>query len=580
MSTLAISAANLETLENNLQVLANNIGTVSNNVNTVNGHINEVEGQVNNVKNDVKSLEEEIKKFMVEIKEGTIVSNARQTILMDQSEFNKKFSHRDEVRRRVNGLLQSVDINAIKKSTIENISEETIVNTPDYWLSPAMVALCSWYTNNKDLAYKALKEAMARDDEKTSLLFCLVHLRANRIDTSMKWLNRYLNMQDPTKMESKIITVLDAITSGVFGAEAKKMCLEKVNEWILELNSFNEIKKTEIKRWEEYFREKLVTIDDNEFPYIDKYVQESKIIHDIVSSSEIHQNIYDEFKSTMNDIQYKNISTTNKIDNLLHMLVFNYDKEELELKRDIQKNKHIIEENGDITKALEKFEKTSIALEETNNFYSHITNIALNNNIDASINTKKLAISLSKDFIIKGYTNVSKYNSIDLLPDVNIVINDWVGITKNGSNELELQRDLDKFLDDKFHNEIYGERLFNVKMLISVIIGLLGIFLTLKQPIIAAIIFCIVLIFNVVEFIKAYSNRENKIEQLNDLKKQHKILLSNIIAEVVDYYFIYKDSMKDREKFINYINSFNYKDYVKVDTSGNRNIIVNGGNNG
>jgi len=580
MSTLVISAANLATLENNLQVLANNIGTVSNNVNTVNGHINDVEGQVNTVKNDVKSLEEEIKKFMVEIKQGTIVSNARQTILMDQAEFNKKFSHRDEVRRRVNGLLQSVDINAIKKSTVENISEEIIVNTPDYWLSPAMVALCSWYTNNKELANKALKEAMARDDEKTSLLFCLVHLRANRIDTSMKWLNRYLNMQDPTKMESKIITVLDAITSGVFGTSAKKTCLEKVNEWVLELNSYNEIKANEIKRWEEYFREKLEAINDNEFPYIDKYVIESDMIHDVISSSRVHKSIYNDLKNTMEEKQYKKASTTNKIDNLLHMLVFNYDKEELQLKRDIQKNKHIIEENGDISKALDKFNKTSIALEETNNFYSHITNIAINNNVDASLDTKKFAIALSKNFIIDGYSNISKYKSIDLLPDINITINDWTGSTKNGSNEIELQKNLASFLDDKFHDEVYSDRLFNLKMLISIVIGLLGIFLTLKQPIVAAIIFCIVLIFNVVEFIKNYSKRENKINQLNDIKKQHKVLLSNIIAEIVDYYFIYKDSMKDREKFINYINSFNCEDYIKVDTSNSRNIIIDGGNNG
>ena len=118
MGTLAISAANLSTLENNLQVLANNIGTVSKNVHTVNGQIDAVQGQVDSVQSEVKSLEEEIKEFMQEIKQGTVVSNARQTILMAEAEYTKKYSYRDEVRRRVNGLLQSVDINAIKKSTI------------------------------------------------------------------------------------------------------------------------------------------------------------------------------------------------------------------------------------------------------------------------------------------------------------------------------------------------------------------------------------------------------------------------------------------------------------------------------
>lgn len=576
MSTLAISAANLATLENNLQVLANNIGTVSKNVNTVNGHINEVEGQVNTVKNDVKSLEEEIKAFMLEIKQGTVVSNARQTILMASDEYNKKYSHRDEVRRRVNGLLQSIDINAIKKSTVENISEETIINTPDYWLAPALVALCAWYINNKPLAEKALKEAMARDDEKTSLLFCLVHLRANRTQTSMKWLNRYLSMQDPTKMESKIITVLDAITSGVFGSSAKKACLEKVNEWILELNSYEEFKNIQIDRWERYFREKIETIDENEFPYITKYVLESDNVKDIISSSRTQKDILNDFKKIMHEKQYTKNSNINKIDNLLHMLVFNYDKEELSLKRDIQKNKHIIEENGDLDKALKQFEKTSIALEDENNFYNHITNIAIaNNTVNADLNTKKLAISLSKDFITQGYSKISNITDEDMLPDLNISINEWNGLTKNGNNELELQKNLDDYLEDKFHDEVYSDRLFNIKMLFSIIIGVIGIFLTLKQPVLAAIIFCIVLIFNIVEFLRAYSKRESKIKQLNEIKKQHKLLLSNIMAEIVDYYFIYKNSKKDPNNFIDYINAFNYEDYIQNNSS--RNIIVDGG---
>lgn len=577
MSTLAISAANLSTLENNLQVLANNLGTVSENVNTVNGHINEVEGQVHTVKNDVKSLEEEIKSFMVEIKQGTIVSNARQTILMAEADYNKKYSHRDEVRRKVNGLLQSVDINAIKKSTIESISEETLVNTPDYWLSPALVALCAWYTNNKPLAEKALKEAMVRDDEKTSLLFCLIHLRANRIDTSMKWLNRYLSMQDPTKMESKIITVLDAVTSGAFGLSAKKACLEKINDWILELNSYHEIKKEQKERWEKYFREQLEPIDDDEFPYIEKYVMESDSVKKIVSISRAQKSITRNFKTIMEEKQLSALSSINKIDSLLHDLVFNYDKEELLLKRDIQKNKHIIEENGDVAKALEQFSKTSIALEQENNFYNHLTSVAIENSaMPSSINTRKLAISLSRNFIIDGYKNISNIDSIEALPDLTITINEWTALTKSGENEIELKRNLEQHLDDKFHNEVYGDHLFDTKMLIAIIIGLLGIFLTLKQPILSAIIFCVVLIFNIVEFLRNYSKRESKIKQLNEIKKQHKILLSNILAEITDYYFIYKNSQVAEEQFIQYVQSLHHEDYIE--NNHIRNIIMKEGN--
>jgi len=574
MNALAISAANLSTLENNLEILASSLGTVSQSVSSVNGQIGAVQGQVDLVTNEVKNLEEEIKKFMIEIKQGTVVSNARQTILMAESEYSKKYGHRDEVRRRVNGLLQSIDITAIKKSTIENISETTIINNPDYWLAPALVSLCAWYTNNKELAEKSLKEAMNRDDEKTSLLFCLVHLRANRIDTSLRWLNRYLSMQDPTKMENKIITVLDAITSGVFGNDAKKRCLEKVNEWMLELDNFSQFKDIQINRWDKYFREKLTPVEEIEFPYIHEQVAESSIINDIVTISRTQEKILNEFKNIMDEKESQKNSTVNKIDVLLHDLVFNYDKEELELKRDIQKNKHIIESNGDMTEALEKFEKTSIALEDNNNFYSHITNVVLADNVVTSLNTKKFAISLSKNFIIEGYKKISSINNGDMLPDLNITINDWTGITKNGSNENELKNSIDKHLDDKFHDEVYGEKLFNLKMFMSIIIGVVAIFFTIKRPIIAALIACVICIFNIIEFWNAYSRRDVKLKQVNELKIQYKKLLSNILAEIVDYYFIYKNSEKNREEFINYINSFNYEDYIN--NNSKRNIIIDG----
>ena len=245
-----------------------------------------------------------------------------------------------------------------------------------------------------------------------------------------------------------------------------------------------------------------------------------------------------------------------------------YDQHDIQIVR--------IEENGDINKALKQFEKTSIALEENNNFYNHITNIAIADNpVEADLNTRKFAISLSKHFIISGYNRISNIETEEALPDLNITINEWRGLTKNGSNELELQKSLDNFLEDELHDEVYSDHLFNIKMLIAIIIGLVGIFLTLKQPILAAIIFSVVLIFNIVEFLRAYSKRESKIKQLNEIKKQHKTLLSNIIAEIVDYYFIYKDSKKDRDNFINYINSLNYEDYIK--NNNKRNIIINGG---
>ena len=314
---VVMSAANLDIIENNLGKLAKNIGDVSVNV-------EEVDTKVNKVTDSVKTIEDEIKNFMVEIRGSTIVSNAKQSIMMSQEELNKQYGHYDNVRRKINGIFQATDMNAVRKSTIENISEQVIIDTPNYWLAPALVSLCAWLTNDQDLATRALKEAMNRDDEKTSLLFCLIHLRANRYETAQKWLRRYLEMQDPAKMEGKIITVLDAITNGSFGVDAKSLCLEKIDEWIKELSSQPGYKEVQIERWSNYIKSLINTENEDDFEFLRRYTDDYDKVKNILSISNSEQNILISLRNIIKEEQTINVSTISQIDKLVNMLVFNY----------------------------------------------------------------------------------------------------------------------------------------------------------------------------------------------------------------------------------------------------------------
>lgn len=576
MSTLAISAANLETLENNLHALANNVGDVYQSVSNVTGHVNDIETKVTSVTENVKTLEEEIKSFMLEIRESSIVGNARQTILMDQAELDKKYGHYDEIRRRINGILQSTDLNAIKKSTMLNISEQTLINAPNYWLAPALVALCAWILNDKPLAEKALKEAMNRDDEKTSLLFCLINLRAHRTNSSIRWLNRYLNMQNPTKMDGKIITVLDAITSGVFGKEVKEICINKVNEWIQELNIHSGYKDIQKERWIKYLEKNINQIENDNFPYLTHHCTQWESIKKLISISTSHNRTFKDLKNMMEEPNSGSIESTVQIDNLLNILVFNYENEELDLKKDIQKNKHIIEENGNITKALERFEQTSKIYDKHNDFLSHLTNIVLEyKTIKPNLNTRKYAMALSKDLIKQSFIEMNT-NTFEQLPDITLKINDWTGTTKNGSNEKELKESLNNYVESIFEKELSKEKLFNTKMFISIILCIIAIFLTINIPVLAILILLVTLIYNIYEFYTAYKNRSSILESIESNKKTANDILTNIIAEVVDYSFLYENNLKTKDKIINYINSLDSNQYIKSNKE-ERNVMINGG---
>ncbi len=559
MSAYAISAANLDIVERSLQDLASNLGGVNQHVGEVTNHLYDVEANVKSVTNNVKSLEEEIKSFMLEIRESSVVSNARQTILMDQAEIDKKYGHYDEIRRRVSGILQSADIRAVGKNTLLDVSENTIINAPNYWLAPALVAICAWYLDDKNLAYRAIDEAMKRDDEKTSLLFSLIHLRAGRIDTSIKWLDRYLSMQNPNKMEPKIITVIDAITNGSFGVDAINLFLEKLNLWKEELAAVPETKEEQIVRWNKYFDDFKEDVPDSCFPYLLQYGSDVDKIKDISSISLAKQRIY----NRLNEIFNAPNTNNNDVDSLVNDLVFNYENEELDLKRDIAKNKLIIEENGNTSKALERFKDNRYSLDRYNSFYGHLTNVSLDfKNIVCSGNTRKFAISYSKDFIKEGYRRYLKVDSFDRLPEIKITIGEWIGTTKIGDNEKELVDSLTSFLQNKHHNEIYGEKFFNIKMLISIIIGIVSLIFLFKYPIILLFILLLIAGFNGFEVYKIYQNRQSKINYLNNLIKQNKSILENTLAEVVDYYSVYKKSIDYDNMFNTFINNLNCSNYI------------------
>ena len=245
----------LNTVEEAVSYLSNNINQVTYDVNNINTQFDTVQNQVNNMQTNVKSLENEIRTFMKEMKETAVINNAKQSIMLSQMEYDKKYKQRDDVRRRTLGLLPSIDINLIKKETVETISEDIIVSNPDYWLAPALVAICHWYGNNKEFAELALKKALDRSVEKTSLLFFLIHLRANRYKTATAWLNKYLKLQDPTNMDCKIVLLVDALCSGIFNQEMVDLMLNQIDKWKTVLNNYPQYQNSQIPKWENYFKE-------------------------------------------------------------------------------------------------------------------------------------------------------------------------------------------------------------------------------------------------------------------------------------------------------------------------------------
>ena len=563
----------LNTMEDVVSYLSDNVNRVSYDVSNINVQFDEVQNQVNNMQDNVKTLETEIRTFMKEMKQNALINNAKQTIMLSQMEYDKKYKHRDDVRRRTLGILQSVDINLIKKSTMETISEETIISNPDYWLAPALVAICHWYGNNRELANIALKKALDRSVEKTSLLLFLIHLRADRLKTASSWLKQYLTLQDPTNMDCKIVLLLDTLCSGIFNQEITDIMIKQIQNWQTKLNSFPQYKDAQIPKWEKYFKEQQSITNKKTEQFINLFVKEKNEINEVINFSSNHNYVIKQFKEKMNNLDRENYNKQNKIDKLINMLIFDYEQEELELKLEIERNNQIINEslndNEPKLKTNEEYLKTDL--------YTHISNMCLNDNkYGIAENTKKLAICLSKDHIIEAYKKAYSVDNEFELRYLNILIEDWVGITQNGSNEFELKDNLKLHIQKKYQPSMDKAKIITIDMVLVFILSLILSIIFRKTTFIIILSILAMLVYNGYKLYKNYKTQK-LIKEIIDKEQKNKLdLLMCTITEIVDYYFVHQESESIKEKFIEYLSGLNYNEYIKVYRDSNRNILIGG----
>ena len=232
MTDYAISYANLNAIENGLRAISDDLGTLNDNLGVIDRSVDNVNSNVQIVYSQVDALARDFNDFVKLQKQENALMKAQQRIIQIRQELEKKFGHYDDVRRHATGILQADDLGIVKKETISNATEELMISTPGYWLAPCLVALAAWINDQQELAERALKEGLKRNDEKTSLFFALICRRADRKSASLKWTQRYLANQDEENLDRETVIILDAFASGLLGADSEGVISKQMNEWL------------------------------------------------------------------------------------------------------------------------------------------------------------------------------------------------------------------------------------------------------------------------------------------------------------------------------------------------------------
>ena len=216
-------------------------------INNLGSQIDGVQANLGTVRNDLQltrselaDLREEFQQFVEEAARVAAVQQSQVKIVDLKAQLDREFGHYSVVRRTSVGLLQGFDVGNISNAVATNVAEELMIQTPRYWLAPALVALAAWSHDRQDIAEKSVQEAFSRDRHKTSLFFTLVLRRQGRMSGSVRWLRHYMASLDPSALTREFAVILEASSCNAFGPEGNELLSAKLAEWSKQLRQHPE----------------------------------------------------------------------------------------------------------------------------------------------------------------------------------------------------------------------------------------------------------------------------------------------------------------------------------------------------
>ena len=542
MEALTISPANLNIIEENIKNVAKELSGVINEINNVNAKVNNVESNVLNVNNGLNNVVEEIRS-------NTIVNNARQSILYNNSIIEKKFGYYDILRRKVEAIIENLTNNTLNKSTLNELKKEIAANNPRYWLANASLSVIYWLNNNKQESDNQLNEALRKNKDKTSLFMLITYLILNRKNTAINWLKYYLNHQDPTSMSEEFITILDLVSNGTLGMEGIQVTNKKIEEWINKLNSNS--KDNQVNKWIQILNEHKEY--NNIFNYINDFATNFSIVKDNISIYSAIHYLDDKIDSIL-ELKKDNKSP----EKVIYNLIYDYEDTEKIYQLDNLRNELLIQTNGNKEDAEALFNKQKQSYENNNNLLDILYN-TLNNpdKYNISSNTIKCCLVYQKEYIIKALNNLN--NSINK-GELIFNINDIMANTKDGKDIEKIKEKIRITANSKY---IDDEKPLIILLIMINLVSLIAAIIITNNSIINILILSLIFIINIIVIIRL--NKKSRI--INEQKKLYVESLTNIFeknyAECTDY-----DNIKNKElEYFNLI--INKLNSLKID-----NVIV------
>lgn len=528
MADRIIQAADLSGILSSLRNLHGDIGTVS-------GQVAAVGQDLSQTRAELSRLELAFADFVARDLMAKELSLAETRQVKVRQELETTFEYYGVVRRQATGILQASDIKLVRKETLRSATEELMISAPRYWLAPALVALSSWLGDNRELAERALAEAIRRDDEKTSLFFALIARRAGRNAVNQTWLDRYFGLQNPYKLDRQTVVMVDALANGVFGADVTLHCGKRISAWIDELSEQAGFIETQRAQWGKGLLSKTPTHDHaSRYPHLVRFSPTWPVLNHAINGVAMHEAVLRHFEGVFHGEIRPAASVLVAVDDLLSKLVTRFDDEELPLRRQEELCRLIIEKGGDRRAAQTQYDLQSAAMEEEVDFTQLLTNAAMHPELSQVTRaTQRFAVAHSRNWILDGHADITAKARMSVPADVELTVEGWEGVTQNGDNETELLQSLEKDLAGRQARELATIK-FKPAHWAGVLLGVALILGASKAGWLAVILGGLVL----VGMFTVYTNLEKQRAQVKakfaTLRQQTSDALRACLAEVVE----------------------------------------------
>lgn len=395
------------------------VSIVGSGLNRVSEKVDVVDTKVGGTQSELAELRRRFEDYVRQAERTANVQRAETKAGTLKADLEREFGHYQVVRRSSIGLLQAFDVGNVSESTAGQISEELMIQTPRYWLAPALVALAAWSRDDKDVCERSITEAYNRSQAKTALFFSLVLRREKREAESVRWLHHYLAACDPRALTREFAVILEAASQGQFGPQGTRLALTQLAQWTAELRGSQELVADQVEKWVEELTVSQKVLDPSEAPMLRRLASASdfarvKAQAEVTTALKACAEKYEAIKDS--EFTSSGVIST-LLDDLLIQLVTEYDEEELPLNREVAYQDAIIETGGDLDRARTKADQMISVLDEHTDAVTLQTNAAIApDSLGVSIRTQQVAIGVGKeDFrtAVRAYTKDYRLRHVD-----------------------------------------------------------------------------------------------------------------------------------------------------------------------